>query len=84
MWYCTHELAGDTVVFLNQIIREASSVMHEQMMKNEEQYASLEVSLSGIKIQDMAAEWHATLAFSTHLSHKRCLESTTITSIGTG
>jgi arginyl-tRNA synthetase len=68
-----------TVVFLDQIIREASSVMHEQMKKNEEKYAavedpeqtSLEVGLSGIKIQDMAAKRYATLSFSTHLSPKR-------------
>ena len=79
MWYCTHELAGDTVVFLNQIIREASSVMHEQMKKNEEKYAavedpeqtSLEVGLSGIKIQDMAAKRYATLSSSTPLFPKR-------------
>jgi arginyl-tRNA synthetase len=70
-----------TVVFLDQIIREASSVMHEQMKKNEEKYAavedpeqtSLEVGLSGIKIQDMAAKRYATLSFSTHLSPKRLM-----------
>ncbi|KAI0063831.1 arginyl-tRNA synthetase [Artomyces pyxidatus] len=53
-----------TAVFLDQIIREAASVMHEQMRKNEEKYAavedpeltSLEVGLTGIKIQDMAAK----------------------------
>ena len=53
-----------TVVFLEQIIREAASVMHEQMKKNEEKYAavedpeqtSLEVGLAAIKIQDMAAK----------------------------
>jgi arginyl-tRNA synthetase len=52
------------VVFLEQIIREAASVMHEQMKKNEEKYAavedpeqtSLEVGLAAIKIQDMAAK----------------------------
>ena len=68
-----------TVVFLDQIIREASSVMHEQMKRNEEKYAavedpeqtSLEVGLSGIKIQDMAAKRYATPSFSTHLSPKR-------------
>src|SRR6266852_5102005 len=31
-----------TVVFLEQIIREASSVMHEQMKKNQEKYAAVE------------------------------------------
>ncbi|KAH9952624.1 hypothetical protein BC827DRAFT_1274374 [Russula dissimulans] len=49
------------VVFL---IREAASAMHEQMKKNEEKYAavedpeqtSVEVDLTGIKIQDMAAK----------------------------
>ena len=53
-----------TVVFLEQIIREAASVMHEQMKKNEAKYAavedpeqtSLEVGLAAIKIQDMAAK----------------------------
>ncbi|KAI0047130.1 arginyl-tRNA synthetase [Auriscalpium vulgare] len=53
-----------TAVFLDQIIREAASVMHEQMRRNEEKYASiedpeytsLEVGLTGIKIQDMAAK----------------------------
>jgi arginyl-tRNA synthetase len=52
-----------TVVFLEQIIREAASVMHEQMKKNQEKYAvkdpeqtSLEVGLAAIKIQDMAAK----------------------------
>ena len=66
-----------TVVFLEQIIREAASVMHEQMKKNEEKYAAVEdpehtsqeVGLSGIKIQDMAAKRCATLSFPTHLSH---------------
>ena len=53
-----------TVVFLDDIIREASSVMHEQMQKNEEKYNSIEnpqevaqeVGISGIKIQDMTAK----------------------------
>jgi hypothetical protein len=57
------EHAKRTVVFLVQIIREAASVMHEQMKKDEEKYAavedpeqtSVEVGLTGIKIQDMAA-----------------------------
>ena len=65
-----------TVVFLDQIIRETSSVMHEQMKKNQEKYAavedpeqtSLEVGLTGIKIQDMAAKRCATISFSAHLS----------------
>ncbi|EPQ50894.1 arginyl-tRNA synthetase [Gloeophyllum trabeum ATCC 11539] len=53
-----------TVVFLDQIIREAADVMHEQMRKNEEKYnavedpegTSLEIGITGIKIQDMAAK----------------------------
>ena len=69
-----------TVVFLEQIIREAASVMHEQMKKNEEKYAavedpeqtSLEVGLAAIKIQDMAAKRYALTALrslSLSLSH---------------
>jgi arginyl-tRNA synthetase len=61
-----------TVVFLKQIIREAASVMHEQMKKNQEKYAavedpeqtSLEVGLAAIKIQDMAAKRCATSSLS--------------------
>jgi arginyl-tRNA synthetase len=61
-----------TVVFLEQIIREAASVMHEQMKKNQEKYAavedpeqtSLEVGLAAIKIQDMAAKRCATSSLS--------------------
>jgi len=53
-----------TVVFLNQIIAEASHTMHEQMRKNEEKYnavrdpetVSRETAITGIKIQDMAAK----------------------------
>jgi arginyl-tRNA synthetase len=53
-----------TVVFLNQIIKEAGSVMHDQMQKNEDKYAavedptmtSLEIGITGVKIQDMAAK----------------------------
>ncbi|KAI0765902.1 arginyl-tRNA synthetase [Trametes elegans] len=53
-----------TVVFLDQIIREASAVMHEQMRKNEEKYNAVEnpeyvaeeIGITGIKIQDMAAK----------------------------
>ena len=60
-----------TVVFLEQIIREASSVMHEQMKKNADKYAavedpeqtSLEVGLTAIKIQDMAAKRYALFPF---------------------
>ncbi|TDL25312.1 arginyl-tRNA synthetase [Rickenella mellea] len=53
-----------TAVFLDQIIKEASSIMHEQMRKNEAKYAavedpeyvSMEIGITGIKIQDMAAK----------------------------
>ncbi|KAG2133453.1 hypothetical protein BD769DRAFT_1638918 [Suillus cothurnatus] len=53
-----------TAVFLDQIIREASSVMHEQMKRNEVKYNNIEdpemvareVGITGIKIQDMAAK----------------------------
>ncbi|KAF5310727.1 hypothetical protein D9619_007663 [Psilocybe cf. subviscida] len=53
-----------TVVFLNEIIKEAGNVMHEQMQKNEEKYSSvenpeetaLEIGITGVKIQDMAAK----------------------------
>ncbi|KAF9557000.1 arginyl-tRNA synthetase [Agrocybe pediades] len=53
-----------TVVFLDQIIKEAGNVMHEQMQKNEEKYAavedpvetSMEIGITGVKIQDMAAK----------------------------
>jgi arginyl-tRNA synthetase len=62
------------VVFLDQIIREAASVMHEQMRKNQEKYAavedpertSLEVGLTAIKIQDMAAKRCAIRLFKGH------------------
>ncbi|EAU86095.1 arginyl-tRNA synthetase [Coprinopsis cinerea okayama7 len=53
-----------TVVFLNQIINEAASVMHEQMKANEEKYSAVEdpettsreIGITGVKIQDMAAK----------------------------
>jgi arginyl-tRNA synthetase len=53
-----------TVVFLDQILREAAQVMHEQMRKNEEkyqavedpEYVSQEIGITGVKIQDMAAK----------------------------
>jgi len=52
------------VVFLDHIIEEAGLVMHEQMKKKEDKYAaiedpnttSLEIGITGIKIQDMAAK----------------------------
>ncbi|KAF9011216.1 hypothetical protein BDQ17DRAFT_1420626 [Cyathus striatus] len=51
-----------TVVFLNEIIKEAANVMHEQMQSNEEKYKSIEdpivtsqeIGITGIKIQDMS------------------------------
>src|ERR1700722_10896654 len=53
-----------TVVFLDQIIKEASGVMHEQMKKNDAKYkavedpemVSQEVGITGVKIQDFAAK----------------------------
>ncbi|KAI0760773.1 arginyl-tRNA synthetase [Fomes fomentarius] len=53
-----------TVVFLDQIIKEAAAVMHEQMRKNEDKYnaienpeaTALEIGITGVKIQDMAAK----------------------------
>jgi len=53
-----------TAVFLDDIIREATEVMHEQMKKNEEKYAAIEdpegtsrhIGITAIKIQDMQAK----------------------------
>jgi arginyl-tRNA synthetase len=53
-----------TVVFLDEILKEAALVMHEQMKKNEEkykavedpEYVSQEIGITGVKIQDMAAK----------------------------
>ncbi|KDR74214.1 hypothetical protein GALMADRAFT_571046 [Galerina marginata CBS 339.88] len=53
-----------TAVFLDQIIKKAGHVMHEQMRRNEDKYAvvedpeatSLEIGITGVKIQDMAAK----------------------------
>ncbi|KAH7345303.1 arginyl-tRNA synthetase [Rhizoctonia solani] len=53
-----------TAVFLDDVIREAASVMKEKMMSNEEKYNAIEdpetvaqeIGLSAIKIQDMAAK----------------------------
>lgn len=53
-----------TVVFLEDIIKEAQSVMHDQMKKNEAKYAAVEdpetvaqeTAITGVKIQDMAAK----------------------------
>jgi len=53
-----------TAVFLDHIIEEAGNVMHRQMQKNKDKYAtvedpektSLEIGITGVKIQDMAAK----------------------------
>jgi len=53
-----------TAVFLDQIIKLAGNVMHDQMKKNQDKYAnigdpettSLEIAITGVKIQDMAAK----------------------------
>lgn len=53
-----------TAVFLDDIIREASETMHEQMKKNEEKYAAIEdpettsreIGITAVKIQDMQAK----------------------------
>ncbi|KAG5634749.1 hypothetical protein H0H81_000903 [Sphagnurus paluster] len=53
-----------TVVFLDQIIKEAAGVMYEQMKQNEEKFnavedpetVSREIGITGVKIQDMAAK----------------------------
>ena len=53
-----------TALFLDEIIKEASGVMHDQMKKNDEKYnavedpegVSQEIGITGIKIQDMAAK----------------------------
>ena len=64
-----------TVVFLDQIIREAASVMHEQMQKNEEKYkaiedpeeTSLNIGITGVKIQDMQAKRYVGLTLAVQL-----------------
>ncbi|GJJ11927.1 hypothetical protein Clacol_006165 [Clathrus columnatus] len=53
-----------TVVLLSDLVREASSVMHDQMRKNEDKYAAVEdpettsreIGITAIKIQDMSAK----------------------------
>ncbi|KAG6837617.1 hypothetical protein H0H93_006138 [Arthromyces matolae] len=53
-----------TVVFLDQIIKEAADVMYNQMKQNEEKFAAVEdpetvareIGITGVKIQDMAAK----------------------------
>lgn len=80
-----------TVVFLDQIIKEAAQVMHEQMQKNEEKYnavvdpenVSTEIGITGVKIQDMAAKRSISYAADCTVVLKETTESTTIHSIGT-
>jgi arginyl-tRNA synthetase len=53
-----------TAVFLTDIIKEASNVMHEQMAKNAEKYAQIEdpeetskeIGITAVKVQDMQAK----------------------------
>ena len=53
-----------TAVFLDDIIREASDIMHEQMKKNPDKYSAVEdpegtsreIGITAIKIQDMGAK----------------------------
>lgn len=53
-----------TVVFLEDILNEAKTVMHEQMASNEEKYAQIEdpdytadvVGITAVKVQDMAGK----------------------------
>jgi len=53
-----------TVKFLDDIIDEATDVMHEQMRSNEDKYAQVEepertsavIGASAVKIQDMSAK----------------------------
>ncbi|KAF8331282.1 arginyl-tRNA synthetase [Cantharellus anzutake] len=53
-----------TAVFLDDIIREASEIMHEQMKKNPDKYSAVEdpegtsreIGITAVKIQDMAAK----------------------------
>lgn len=60
-----------TVVFLNQIIAEASVTMHDQMKKNEDKYNAVadpetvarETAITGIKIQDMAAKRYELISY---------------------
>jgi arginyl-tRNA synthetase len=56
-----------TVVFLDEIIKEAAGVMYDQMKQNEEKFnaiedpetVSREIGITGVKIQDMAAKRYA-------------------------
>jgi hypothetical protein len=67
-----HRAFVKTVVSLEQIIREAASVIHGQMKKNQETYAAIEnpeqtslgFGIAAIEVQDMAAKRYAYLSFS--------------------
>ena len=58
-----------TAVFLDDVIREAASVMEEKMKSNEEKYNAIEdpeavareIGITAIKIQDMAAKRYVDL-----------------------
>ena len=72
-----------TSVFLDQIITKAGNVMHEQMKKNEDKYAniedpettSLEIAITGIKIQDMAAKRFVTASSFFILFSSECVSN---------
>ena len=80
-----------TVVFLEEIIKEAQSVMHEQMKKNEVKYAAVEdpetvaqeTAITGIKIQDMAAKRYVdSSVIQPFIPRSLSLVSTTTRSVG--
>lgn len=83
-----------TAVFLDDIIREASETMHEQMKKNEEKYAAIEdpegtsreVGITAVKIQDMQAKRYvgqlSVIATGMAYTEVRSAESTTTPSTG--
>lgn len=79
-----------TAVFLTDIIREASNVMHEQMQKNEDKYAQIvdpartsqEIGVTGIKIQDMQAKRRVRRSVQPKRSSYGYAGSTTTTSVG--
>lgn len=80
-----------TVVFLEQIIHEATQVMHEQMQKNEEKYKAIEdpettsreIGITGIKIQDMAAKRYVSSLYAASPTNALFAESTITHSTGT-
>jgi len=76
-----------TVVFLEEIIKEAQSVMHDQMKKNEVKYAAVEdpetvaqeTAITGIKIQDMAAKRYVDSSVIQHFIPRSSFLVSTIT-----